>query len=228
MQSNSATTSATTSSVTATPSTISVPYRWQRCKFGTTVYYVSPSGRVFLDLNELYYYLSSKYTCKCYLEPVLKINFLDAFNFDANVESIISAKPGESYWQTAPSECERWAKNSSRLMLNDQVQQTMAYLVNEVTSLEEAQTVMNRTQQADHLSLYDWMDFFDWEKIWIMRDGRKVISSLEKAHLIHLTKELVMTGQLQYSSKWKTQLLSSKKVQEDDKENEDLYIESLQ
>lgn len=217
-----------TSSVTSPPPTISVPYRWQRCTFGTNVYYISPSARVLLDLNELYYYLSSKHTCKCYLEPLLKMNYLDAFNFDPNVKSTIT-KHAHSDLHAAPSECLEWTKKLSPHMLKDQVQQTVAYLAKEVTSLEGAQTVMNRTQQIKHLDLYAWMKHFDWEKILIMSDGRKVMNSPKKSHLIHLTRELVMTGQLKCSLEWKNQqaetlLMSSKKVQKEleDKENEDI------
>lgn len=190
-----------------------------------SVYYISPSGRVLLDLTDLYYYLSSKHTCKCYLEPVLKMNYLDTFNFDPNVISI-SKEQSEKDLQIAHSECEDWVKKVKPPFLKAQVQRTVAYLAEEVISLEEARNVMNRTQRVDNVNLYIWMKNFDWERIRIMPDGRKVSYFLENYHLTHLTRELTMTGHLEnvlYSS-WKTMFQSAKEVQDElnNKENKDI------
>lgn len=223
------TTSSDSSTISFYPpvSTITVPYRWQRVVVTNahSVYYISPSGRVLLDLTDLYYYLSSKHTCKCYLEPVLEMAFLDIFNFDPNVISI-STVQSEKNFQAVHSECEERAKRVKPHILNAQVQRTIAYLSEEMINFEEARMVMNRTQKVDNVNLYTWMMNFDWERIRIMPDGRKVSYFLENYHLIHITKELTMTGQLDNvlhsSLDWKT--FFYKKVQDelDDKENEDI------
>lgn len=140
----------------------------------------------------------------------------------------ISKEQSEKDLQTVQSECEDWAKKVRPPIFNAQVQRTVAYLAEEVISLEEAKTVMNRSQRVDNVTLYTWMKHFDWERIRIMPDGRKVFYFLENYHLAHLTRELTMTGQLEkvlYNSlDWKTLFQSVKEVQDEfnDKENEDI------
>ena len=92
---------------------IPVPYGWCRTiseHNHQTVYYISPSGRVFLTPTEINEYLQQSNSCKCYLTDInevfiysyfflFKVSFLNViiikilFNFDPNIASFNMVPP---------------------------------------------------------------------------------------------------------------------------------------
>lgn len=159
---------------------IILPFAWSRITVNYTVYYVSPSGRVLLSDQEVFDYLSSEQTCKCYLH--LSWSYDEVFNFDPFVCSL-QPMQADSY-----STCEAWINCRPPENTHNWLTNILRHLVNqEVTDLNAAKEARRAAGiaggQKEDLSL-------DLKEHLVISTGETFYRAMTLAHYRHLAFEM--------------------------------------
>ncbi|KAI2811527.1 DNA- binding [Blomia tropicalis] len=182
---------------------LQLPYGWKRkIKFINSkegkVFYVTPSGHVLCNKEEIVRYLETKNSCKCYLNLTLKFEEVFDFELDTKVQQATS--------KSCPSRCDDWAQSISNMMLRSQIILTLSYLAsNEVKTLAKSYEVLHGEPPKDQSAYRKWSIELDWMDYRVLNDGRIIEIDTSIEQLRHLAYELSVSNQLNQT---KTKLLS--------------------
>lgn len=163
---------------------IILPFAWSRITVNYTVYYVSPSGRVLLSDQEVFAYLTSEQTCKCYLH--LSWSYDQVFNFDPFVCSL---QPMQA---DCNSTCESWINCRPPENTHNWLTNIRRHLVNqEVTDFNVAKEARRAGgipgKQTEDLSL-------DLKEHLVISTGETFYRAMTLAHYRHLAFEMNLSA----------------------------------
>lgn len=195
---------------------IVVPYKWSRVILENghqqSVYYVTPSGRVLFNMEEVIAYLSNSRNCVCFLEDVYTLPLTKVFNFEPSLGFYQMGRPTErpdknnnnkasSYtfaaaitaWciQTPAVEMKAQFRAVLELLTKDEITDPYeAYLLynsknNSTSDLPNDPKISNRLRSFKH-----WLGTVNFDEMLFTRSYGVMPKILSPMQLKHLTMHL--------------------------------------
>jgi len=181
------------------PSTIRVPYQWQRLITGPDsnipgqVLYISPSGHVLSSNSDVVAYFSEQHTCKCYLSNGMMLS--DVFDFNPEAVVIEENVKGTDVMD----DCDQWGAHWNDedwpevtfdpwVQLKESVETDLWKMYeHQVQSMKEQQNIFD---DKDVIAFADWFRSFDWHRYLVTKEGHKFVHIMSPSQLKHFACEV--------------------------------------